>query len=83
MLAENLDEVSDAGAWIKQHSQIEDTLYTNPNSIHTQRWLGWFAEQEHEVALIVDAPYRDELSGDGSTSNSSNYIRVCGSQFGG
>ncbi len=36
---------------------------SNPNSIHTQRWLGWFAEQGHEVALIADAPYRDELSG--------------------
>jgi glycosyltransferase involved in cell wall biosynthesis len=26
----------------------------DPNSVHTRRWLGWFAERGHEVHLVVD-----------------------------
>ena len=33
----------------------------NPNSIHTQRWVGYFAEQGHEVHLISDQMPRQPL----------------------
>jgi glycosyltransferase involved in cell wall biosynthesis len=29
---------------------------SNPNSTHTQRWVGWFARHGHTVCLLADAP---------------------------
>ena len=28
----------------------------NPNSVHTRRWLNWFASRGHKVSLIADTP---------------------------
>lgn len=36
----------------------------NPNSIHTQRWVRYFADRGHEVHLVGEKPLAAELSGD-------------------
>ncbi len=29
---------------------------SDPNSVHTRRWVGWFAQHGHEVCLVADIP---------------------------
>ncbi len=36
---------------------------SNPNSIHTRRWLDWFCAKGHTVGLIADAPLQDPWPG--------------------
>jgi glycosyltransferase involved in cell wall biosynthesis len=32
---------------------------SNPNIIHTRRWVGWFARRGHTVCLLADVPPRE------------------------
>ncbi len=32
---------------------------SNPNSIHTQRWVSWFARQGHTVCVLADMPSKE------------------------
>ncbi len=32
---------------------------SNPNSIHTRRWVNWFAQQGHTVCLLADVPLKE------------------------
>lgn len=43
--------------------QLSLTFLGDPNSIHTRRWLGFFAERGHHVHLILasDRPFEAEL----------------------
>lgn len=44
-------------------SQTLKILYiSNPNSIHTQRWINWFAKQGHNITLIGDTPLQTDWS---------------------
>lgn len=31
---------------------------SDPNSIHTRRWVGWFAKRGHKVCLLADVPLK-------------------------
>ncbi|MFZ2098313.1 MAG: hypothetical protein WAV05_16910, partial [Anaerolineales bacterium] len=35
---------------------------SNPNIIHTQRWVGWFAKRGHDVRLIADVALNESWS---------------------
>lgn len=44
-------------------SQAIKILYiSNPNSIHTQRWINWFAKQGYDTTLIADTPLQSSYS---------------------
>jgi len=32
---------------------------SNPNTVHTRRWLGWFAKRGHTVCLLADVPLKE------------------------
>ncbi len=36
---------------------------SNPNSPHTRRWVGWFAERGHTVCLLADVPVQQPWPG--------------------
>jgi glycosyltransferase involved in cell wall biosynthesis len=38
-------------------------LISNPQSIHTRRWVSWFQQRGHTVCLIADAPVKDAWPG--------------------
>jgi glycosyltransferase involved in cell wall biosynthesis len=35
---------------------------SNPNSIHTQRWVSWFRRRGHKICLLADVPLKGSLS---------------------
>jgi hypothetical protein len=35
---------------------------SNPNIIHTRRWVGWFAKRGHMVCLLADVPTKEPWS---------------------
>jgi glycosyltransferase involved in cell wall biosynthesis len=36
---------------------------SDPNSIHTRRWVNWFAQHGHTICLVADIPLREPWSG--------------------
>lgn len=32
---------------------------SNPNMVHTRRWVGWFAKRGHTVCLLADVPLKE------------------------
>ena len=36
---------------------------SDPNSIHTRRWVSWFAQQGHSICLVADIPLREPWAG--------------------
>jgi len=35
---------------------------SNPNLIHTRRWISWFAQHGHTVCLLADVPLKEDWS---------------------
>ena len=35
---------------------------SNPNLIHTRRWVTWFARRGHDVCLLADVPLKENWS---------------------
>jgi glycosyltransferase involved in cell wall biosynthesis len=50
-------------ATLQNTGKLKICYISNPNSIHTQRWLSWFSKRGHDVSLIADAAYHDDISG--------------------
>jgi glycosyltransferase involved in cell wall biosynthesis len=42
-----------------QPERLRLCYISNPNSIHTQRWVGWFAKRGHSVCLLADVPPKE------------------------
>jgi glycosyltransferase involved in cell wall biosynthesis len=42
-----------------QPARLRLCFISNPNSIHTRRWVGWFARRGHTVCLLADVPPRE------------------------
>ena len=36
---------------------------SDPNSIHTRRWVSWFAQHGHSICLVADIPFREPWPG--------------------
>jgi glycosyltransferase involved in cell wall biosynthesis len=54
---------------------------SNPNSIHTRRWLNWFAAQGHTICLLADVPLQQPWP-EIPVIDLSNYCRVSIVKFG-
>jgi L-malate glycosyltransferase len=48
---------------VKTHRPLKLCYISNPNSIHTRRWLNWFVQQGHNVTLLADAPVHVDYPG--------------------
>jgi glycosyltransferase involved in cell wall biosynthesis len=48
----------------KDPSQVKLRLcyISNPNLIHTRRWISWFAQHGHTVCLLADVPLKEDWS---------------------
>jgi glycosyltransferase involved in cell wall biosynthesis len=48
----------------KGPSQVKLRLcyISNPNLIHTRRWISWFAQHGHTVCLLADVPLKEDWS---------------------
>jgi glycosyltransferase involved in cell wall biosynthesis len=42
-----------------QPARLRLCYISNPNSIHTRRWVGWFARRGHTVCLLADVPPKE------------------------
>jgi glycosyltransferase involved in cell wall biosynthesis len=36
---------------------------SDPNSIHTRRWVNWFAQRGHNICLVADVPLKEPWEG--------------------
>jgi glycosyltransferase involved in cell wall biosynthesis len=41
------------------HRKLRLCYISDPNSIHTQRWVGWFRRRGHTVCLLADVPLKE------------------------
>ncbi|OGO27375.1 MAG: hypothetical protein A2136_01485 [Chloroflexi bacterium RBG_16_54_11] len=50
---------ADPGDDVRQVSKLRLCFISNPNLVHTRRWVNWFAGRGHTVCLLADVPLKE------------------------